>query len=271
MLTMREELLEQARKSVNESGYQYKKGRSRSKKFGSESSAELSTPKRPKLDQEFRSKRMQQIKEEIKTINTQVSFKEKRVEAGAQGKNFKLCDQLTEEIADLQMKRRALEMELQGLEKKSKKARWYQKQKASSRNRCLSPLSSDSESSTTLLSPLSSTPPCTPLSLFETPKHSRATSASSSVATSPNPSQQRRSLSTPPQFNSRPEQNSHSTVDLTRRDSGDTVILPADSDAEDTVDLTKRRDSGDTVILPADSDVEDTGEADVLPSSQQSF
>ena len=49
------------------------------------------------------------------------------------------------------------------------------------------------------------------------------------------------------------------------------MILPADSDAEDIVDVTKRRDSGDTVILPADSDVEDTGEADVLTSSHSGF
>ena len=120
MLSVRGELLELARKRVNDSGYEYKKGKSRSKRFGSAGSVEASTPKRPKLDQEFRTKRMQQIKEEVKTINTQVSFKERRVEAGAQLKNFKVCDQLTDEISELQKQRRALEMELQCLEKKEK-------------------------------------------------------------------------------------------------------------------------------------------------------
>lgn len=91
---------------------------------------------------------MQQIKEEVKIIKTQLSFKERRVEAGAQLKNFKLCDQLTDEISELQRQRRALEMELQCLEKKEKKSNWYQKQKAT-RKRALSPLSSDSESSVT--------------------------------------------------------------------------------------------------------------------------
>ena len=122
MLSVRGELLELARKLVNDSGYEYKNGKSRSKRFGSASTVEASTVKRPKLDQEFRTKRMQQIKEEV-------SFKERRVEAGAQLKNFKLCDQVTDEISELQKQRRALEMELQCLEKKEKKSKWYQKQK----------------------------------------------------------------------------------------------------------------------------------------------
>ena len=43
--------------------------------FGSESSGEASTPKRPKVEQDFRISRMQQIQEEVKTINTRISFK----------------------------------------------------------------------------------------------------------------------------------------------------------------------------------------------------
>ena len=88
---------------------------------------------------------MQQIKE-VKTINTQVSFKERRVDVAVQGKNFKLCDQLTEEIADLQRQRQTLEMKLRCLKKKEQKSKWYQKQKAV-RKRALSPLSSECESS----------------------------------------------------------------------------------------------------------------------------
>ena len=218
MLSMRGELLELARKSVNDSGYEYKKGKSRSKRFGSASSVKASTPKRPKLDQEFRARRMQQIQEEVKTINTQLSFKERRVEAGAQLKNFKLCDQLTDEISELQRQRRALEMELQCLEKKEKNSNWYQKQKAT-RKRALSPLSSDSESSVTPLSPRS-----TILQRMSTP----ASSPSSSLSHGHH--HQRRSVSTPPQFISR---QSGSTVDLTRQDSGDTVILSGESEVGD--------------------------------------
>lgn len=77
---------------------------------------------------------MKQTKEEVATISNQISFKERCVEAGAQEKHFKLCDQFTEEIASLQKNRRILEAELHGLEKKEQKKKF-------------SPLSSDSESS----------------------------------------------------------------------------------------------------------------------------
>ena len=218
MLSVRGEFLELARKRVNDSGYEYKKGKSRSKRFGSASSVEASTPKRPKLDQEFRTKRIQQIKEEVKTINTQVSFKERRVEAGVQLKNFKLCDQLTDEISELQKQRHALEMELQCLEKKEKKSKWYQKQRVT-RKRALSPLSSDSESSVTPLLPQSSI-----LQSVSTPASSPSSSLSHGLHN------QRRSLSTPPQFISR---QSGGTVDLTRQNSGDTVILSRESEVGD--------------------------------------
>ena len=133
-------------------------------------------------------------------------------------KNFKLCDQLTDEISELQRQQRALEMELQCLEKKQKKSKWYQKQKAT-RKRALSPLSSDSESSVTPLSPQSSilqsmsTPASSPSSFLSHEHHN-----------------QRRSLLTPPQFISR---QSGGTVDLTRQDSGDTVILSGESEVGD--------------------------------------
>lgn len=61
----------------------------------------------PRNDHEVRTKQKQEIGEEILTIN--ITFKGKRVEAGAhQDKNFKLCDQLTEEIGNLQRNRRAV-------------------------------------------------------------------------------------------------------------------------------------------------------------------
>lgn len=137
MLVRRGELLEQARKSVDGSGYQYKKGKSRSKNFGSAPSK----PKRQKIDHDLRTRRMKEIKEELATITKQISFKERRVETGAQDRNFKLCDQLTEEISVLQKNRRTLELELHGLEKKEKKASYYQKNV-----KHFSPISSDSES-----------------------------------------------------------------------------------------------------------------------------
>ena len=122
MLVNQGELLQQAHIMLDESGYQYKKGKSRSKNFGSVSGADEPKLKCPRTDHEVRTKRKQEIEEEILTINKQLTFKGKRMEAGAQDKDFKLCDQLTEEIANLQRNRRALELERRGLEKKEKKS-----------------------------------------------------------------------------------------------------------------------------------------------------
>ena len=161
MLSVRGELLELARKRVNDSGYKYKNVKSRSKRFGSASSVEAS---------------------------------------------------------ELQRQQHALEMELQCLEKKEKKSKWYQKQKVT-RKRALSPLSSDSESSVTPLLPQSSI-----LQNVSTPASSPSSSLSHGLHN------QRRSLSTPPQLISR---QSGGTVDLTRQNSGDTVILSGEIEVGD--------------------------------------
>lgn len=60
LLTRKGELVKLAQKALNEEGYQYKKGRSRSKVFGSDSDA---APKRPKLSEDYRQRRLQQIQE----------------------------------------------------------------------------------------------------------------------------------------------------------------------------------------------------------------
>lgn len=97
---------------------------------------------------------------------------------------LKLCDQLSEEMADLQWQRRTLEMELRCLQRKQEKqSKWYQKQKAV-RKRALSPLSSESESS--YVAPLSpgSNHPFSPVSIVSScspseirPKQSSSTPA----------------------------------------------------------------------------------------------
>ena len=86
------------------------------------------------------------FKRKKKSVNTRISFKEKRVELASQEKNFKLCDQLTEEIAELQKQRRMLESETRGLLKKEKKAKWYKAKK--NKSMMSSPVSSDSETET---------------------------------------------------------------------------------------------------------------------------
>ena len=61
LLTQRGKLLEMARLHVDESGYQYKKKRSRSKYYGTSSEPAV---KRPKFSKELRMERIQEIHEE---------------------------------------------------------------------------------------------------------------------------------------------------------------------------------------------------------------
>ena len=124
----RAELLRLAREEVHESGYMYKKSKSRSKRFG----ISETTPKRPKSDREFRVRQMKELEEDLEGLNKRITIKETRCEAGAASKNFKLCDQLADEIASLKQQRREKEAESRVLERKEKKSKWYLKKKRSS-------------------------------------------------------------------------------------------------------------------------------------------
>ena len=138
MLRQRGKLLEMCRVHVNESGYQYKKKRSRSKHFGTGSKGEP-TSKRPKFDKDMRAERVREINEELKTLNKHLDIKQKRVDQKVAERRFDVCDMITGEMEELQDKRRKLEAELRILSKKEKKAQWYQMKKQ------VTPSSSDSE------------------------------------------------------------------------------------------------------------------------------
>ena len=76
LLSSRQKLLELARIKVNESVYMYKKGKSRLKQFISDESLS-STPKRLKVGEAMRVKRMAELGDDIKDLNDRVYFKEK--------------------------------------------------------------------------------------------------------------------------------------------------------------------------------------------------
>ena len=96
MLTKRGELQLAAQDAVIRSGYQFKKGRSRSKKLAGDPQL-----KSPKMDKDLRTQRIQELKEDIKDCNDRILFKEERCEAASAVKNYKLCDNLSEEIVAL--------------------------------------------------------------------------------------------------------------------------------------------------------------------------
>ena len=163
----RGELLERARSKVSTEGYNFKKGKSRSKKYG-EGSAMESTPKRPKFDEDMRRKRKKELEEDIEDLTQVIRFKEKRCSQAETTRNYKVCDQLTEEQMELKKKRRELEAELTIICRKEKRAQRYLSHK------------SPSESAGTSKSPpfLS---PGSPFSHFSPPPASTRSERSSSV------------------------------------------------------------------------------------------
>ena len=77
MLRKRGELLVLAKQIVNDSGYMYRKGASRSKKYG-RAVDDATKPKRVKTSTDERVSRIKTIKEELSDLQNRVSFKQKR-------------------------------------------------------------------------------------------------------------------------------------------------------------------------------------------------
>ena len=123
MLRSLSALLEEAKRRVNES-YQFKKGKSRSKRYG-----EPSLPKRQKMNQSARLERMKTLEDDIKNIKERISFKQKRRQTA---ENYRICDEITEEMGTLSKECRLLEAELALLSKKDKHSKLYFKRKSKS-------------------------------------------------------------------------------------------------------------------------------------------
>ena len=112
---------------VHEDGYNYKESRFTKRSTTDDESA---APKRTKVDSAERLRRINEIYEDIDHIDTQIGFKNRRIEAATVTKSFKTCDELSAEIATLKIQRRELVTELGGLEKKAKKSAIYMKSKS---------------------------------------------------------------------------------------------------------------------------------------------
>ena len=128
MLTQRGKLLEMARVHVDGSGYQYKKKRSRSKYFGGASEP---TVKRPKFSKVLRMERINEIQEELKTIDKRIDIKKKLLNQKVGERKFGECDKISESIDELQGRQRTLSAELRTFEKKERQAQWYESKKSS--------------------------------------------------------------------------------------------------------------------------------------------
>lgn len=124
LITNRGKLLVLSRQAVADSGYQFKKGRSRSKFHSSGDEVQNPKPKRLKADFEVRMTRMKEL-QEIQQFKEHIKFKEKRLQQAEGSKNYKLCDLLSEEIQEIRREKRQLENELASWMKKEKRSKAY--------------------------------------------------------------------------------------------------------------------------------------------------
>lgn len=106
-----------------ERGYKFGHGKSRSKKVTQQSGSE--TPKRPKIDAEERHHRIETLKEQLKDTNKHIDQKGRRIEQAQGIQNYKLCDQLSEEITALKSKRSEIESSLRALQWKDQRSARY--------------------------------------------------------------------------------------------------------------------------------------------------
>lgn len=91
-------------------GYAFKKGKSRSKQ--SHVQEDAPNPKRQKSSASFRTKHIGELEEDIKDLTDRLQFKEKMRDQATMARNYKLCDQLTEEMSAIKKKKREREQEL---------------------------------------------------------------------------------------------------------------------------------------------------------------
>ena len=147
-------LIQKSREKLHDSGYSYKKGKSRSKAFET-SSSEGGVPKRPKISEEMRTSRINELEDQIKDLTDTLSYKEKRREKASNVHNYKECDELTQQISQVKSERRLLEKELEQLKKKSQRSHSYKQKKKRFLPSKSNESSSDSRSSTPLFSPTS--------------------------------------------------------------------------------------------------------------------
>ena len=130
LIRKRQMLLDLARDRVIASGFQFVKGKSRSKK--SSGSEEEPAPKRRKLSQDIREKRMKDLEQDISDLKERIGFKEKRITEKLNVHDYKRCDELKEEVMEVRKKLREAEREKKGLAKASSRAVSYRMQRQNS-------------------------------------------------------------------------------------------------------------------------------------------
>ena len=102
-------LMDAARDKIIADGFQFAKGKSRSKSLTPE--AAEPKPKRQKLTQDVREKRLKDVEEDMSDLKEQIQFKERRISGYLAVSDYKKCDEIKEETIQLKKQLRELEAE----------------------------------------------------------------------------------------------------------------------------------------------------------------
>jgi len=119
MLGDKGKLLELARVKQHENGYIYSKGKSRSRVLNPEATNQ-EMQRRQRIDQTERKHRIENLQDELKDLSKHITVKERCIEQAQTAMNFKLCDQLSDEISKLKAKKREVNTRLQAILYKEK-------------------------------------------------------------------------------------------------------------------------------------------------------
>jgi hypothetical protein len=171
LLKKRSELIAKARQKIIDEGFQFKKGRSRSKKDNVKP-IEPKT-KRQKTTHVFREKRLLEIEEKVDDIADRITFKEKRITECIGISDYEKCDYLKKEIMSLKQDRRELLAEKEKLIISNRKAAWYKRKKSStdtdSSDATFEPVTEQSEQDPFSPSNTSNHEPLTPSEIYNSP------------------------------------------------------------------------------------------------------
>ena len=99
------DLLNKAKEKVMLDGYQYVKGKSRSKS-ATETESEGPSKKRAKTNSEMRSREINLLEENLKTLTNRLSFKERQLDKERSMQNYKQCDLISGKMMKIRHSRK---------------------------------------------------------------------------------------------------------------------------------------------------------------------
>ena len=122
------DMLNLAREEVQQKGYVYVKGKSRSKRLMSPPT-QAPRPTRQKVSAEVRQRRISALEDDLTSITQLLHFKNKRLQQAENIRNYKLCEEISQEIQFVTKQKSEVSQELCLFREKERKSRWYQQKK----------------------------------------------------------------------------------------------------------------------------------------------